>query len=94
LALLQQRGVAVQIIEYLNDPPDPKQLLELAATLKQPLTDLVRSSDADQDLSGFSTSQLAEYMANNPKVIQRPIVVVGDQARIGRPPERILEMLE
>ena len=93
LALLQAHGHAPHIIEYLNNPPDAKTLLDLANRLGQPMVSLLRKGDSEADLSELNEEQLAEHLNRHPKLIQRPIVVIDNQARIGRPPESVLEIL-
>ncbi|WP_017803229.1 arsenate reductase (glutaredoxin) [Winslowiella toletana] len=99
LALLQNRGVAPQVLLYLETPPD---LATLKTLLKQlgmnSARELMRNKEeiyktlqlADATLS---ETQLMQAMIDNPKLIERPIVVAGGQARIGRPPEQVLEIL-
>ncbi|MFM7945673.1 arsenate reductase (glutaredoxin) [Hafnia paralvei] len=99
LTLLQEQGIEPQIIQYLDTPPD-------AATLKTLLKDLGFSSagqlmrhkeDIYKELNladeSLTEDQLIDAMVNHPKLIERPIVVKGKKARIGRPPEQILEIL-
>lgn len=99
LALLQEQGIEPQIIQYLDTPPD-------AATLKTLLKELGFSSarqlmrhkeDLYKELNlsdeSLTEDQLIDAMVNHPKLIERPIVVKGKKARIGRPPEQILEIL-
>lgn len=99
LTLLQEQGIEPQIIQYLDTPPD-------AATLKTLLKELGFSSarqlmrhkeDIYKELNladeSLTEDQLIDAMVNHPKLIERPIVVKGKKARIGRPPEQILEIL-
>lgn len=99
LTLQQEQGIEPQIIQYLDTPPD-------AATLKTLLKDLGFSSarqlmrhkeDIYKELNladeSLTEDQLIDAMVNHPKLIERPIVVKGKKARIGRPPEQILEIL-
>ncbi|MEM7053093.1 MAG: arsenate reductase (glutaredoxin) [Pseudomonadota bacterium] len=93
LALLKDYGIEPDIIEYLQTPQNADTLLEIAKKLNQPLQALLRAHDSEDDVSGLDDAGLAQYLIENPKLIQRPIVVVDDRARIGRPPESILEIL-
>ncbi len=99
LSLLQSHGVEPQVVLYLETPPD-------AATLRNLLQMLNLSSPRDlmrqkEDLyrtlnladSTLSEEALIQAMVENPKLIERPVVVKRGQARIGRPPERVLEIL-
>jgi arsenate reductase (glutaredoxin) len=98
LALLQQRGVEPDIVEYLKTPPDRETLTELLRQLGIGPRELLRRGEAEyQELNlsdpSLSDEALIAAMVAHPKLIERPIVVAGGQARIGRPPERVLEIL-
>ena len=93
LELLHERGIEPHIVDYLNDAPSAETLLELARMLEQPIQSLLRAADSKQDLSILDDTGLAKHLSQHPRLIQRPIVVTGRAARIGRPPERILEIL-
>lgn len=99
LSLLQSNGVEPEVVLYLESPAD-------AATLRQLLTMLGMSSarelmrqkeDLYQSLnladSNLSEEALIQAMVDNPKLMERPIVVANGQARIGRPPEAVLEIV-
>jgi arsenate reductase len=99
LSLLQSHGVEPQVVLYLETPPDATTLRNLlqmlnlssARDLMRQKEDLYRTLNlADSTLS---EEALIQAMVENPKLIERPVVVKGDQARIGRPPERVLEIL-
>lgn len=99
LALLNERGFDVEIIEYLKAPPNADTLLGLAGQLGVSLRELVRTGEADyktnRDRVDAMTDQaLAEWLTAHPKVIQRPIVVSDKGARVGRPPEAVLDILD
>ena len=83
---------------YLVDPPGREQLLELVKKLDLPVRDLIRTSEAayrDLQLDGpqVTDEMLLAALAEHPILLQRPILVVGDRAAIGRPPEAALELL-
>lgn len=99
LALLEQHGVTPDVVLYLETPPSVDQLKTLlkelgfgsARELMRKKEDLYKELKlADESLS---EAQLLQAMVDNPKLIERPIVVKGTQARIGRPPEQVLEIL-
>ncbi|AKE09360.1 arsenate reductase (glutaredoxin) [Serratia liquefaciens] len=99
LALLEQHGVMPDVVLYLETPPSVDQLKKLlkelgfssARELMRKKEDLYKALKlADESLS---ETQLLQAMVDNPKLIERPIVVKGTQARIGRPPEQVLEIL-
>lgn len=98
LALLEARGVELRIVEYLKTPPDRTTLLALLHKLGIPAHALVRRKEPEFAALGLdgpnvSEDRLIEAMLAHPKLIERPIVVAGNQARIGRPPEAVLEIL-
>lgn len=99
LALLQQKGIVPTIVAYLDTPPDAATLRSLLEKLG--LADaraLMRKGEAEYkelNLANPSLSQdaLIDAMAAHPKLIERPIVVNGNKAAIGRPPENVLTIL-
>jgi arsenate reductase (glutaredoxin) len=95
LALLREQGVELEIVEYLDQPPDAATLATLVKKLGFEPAQLIRKKEY-RELGLPETDDadaLLALMAANPKVIERPIVVVGQQARLGRPPEQVLEIL-
>ncbi|MDE0202054.1 MAG: arsenate reductase (glutaredoxin) [Rhodospirillaceae bacterium] len=98
LQLLQDRGIEPEIVEYLKTPPSADQLDAVLAKLGIEPRALMRTKEAayreagmaDQ---GLSRSQLIDLMVANPIVIERPIVVNGARAALGRPPESVLSIL-
>lgn len=97
LSLLEQRGVEIDVIDYLATPPDADEIRDLLARLRLTAADVVRTSESAFKESGLTLEstpeQLVALIERAPIVLQRPIVVVGNSARIGRPPERVLELL-
>jgi len=96
LALLRERGVEPTVVEYLKHPPDSALLRDLLKKLGLMPRDLVRTKEAaykDLKLADASDEKLIEAMVANPLLIERPIVVTGNKAAIGRPPERALDLL-
>ena len=96
-ALLESEGIELEVIEYLKTPPDTEALSRLLTKLGLPAADLIRRGEteykeADIDASTASEATLIELMTNAPILIERPIVEVENAARIGRPPERVLEL--
>ena len=98
LALLKQRGIKLKVIKYLQTPPDfatlddmliklnlePRQVMRRKETL---YTELKLNNET------LDRTALIQAMVDNPLLIERPIVVANDQARLGRPPESVLEIL-
>ena len=98
LALLEERGVELTVVEYLKNPPTAAELRGLLNKLGLAAKDLVRRSEAVYKELGLADrldddDALVEAMAEHPTLIERPIVVVGQKARLGRPPEQVLEVL-
>ena len=96
LALLREKGMEPQIIEYLKTPYTAAQLKQLLGQLKMPASKLLRKKEAVAaaiDPAKLSEDQLVEAMARNPIIVERPIVVSGRKAALGRPPEAVLAVL-
>ena len=95
LALVQQEGHQPEVVEYLKTPPDEKTLRQLVKMLGIVPRDLIRKKEyRDLDMPDTEDDrELIARMAAHPQIIERPIVVCGRQARIGRPPESVLEIL-
>ena len=95
LSLLRERGIEPLVVEYLKTPPDVATLRQLLTQLDIRPRDLIREKE-HRALGLSDTEDEAELlarMANHPEIIQRPIVVCGGKARLGRPPENVVEIL-
>ena len=98
LALLEDRGIEPVVVEYLKTPPSATELKALLAKLKLKPIELVRKGE-DVYQAKFADKQLSDAqwivaMAEHPVLIERPIVVKGDNAVLGRPPENVLQLLK
>jgi arsenate reductase len=98
LALLQQKGIEPEVIEYLKTPPSAAELDDILKKLgKEPRETMRRQEPPYKELSldnpALTRAQLIAAMVENPVLIERPIVLAGGKARIGRPPESVLEIL-
>lgn len=98
LKLLEENGVHPEIVLYLESPPDARTIRSLLNMLKLKPRELMRTKETeykDQGLgdAGLSDADLIDAMVQTPKLIERPIFVNGKQAAIGRPPEKVLEIL-
>ncbi len=99
LKLLHDRGVQPLVIEYLQSAPGEKTLRSLVEKLGLPVKELVRKKEKEfKELKarGFDLNdELAVYkaLADNPILLERPIVVKGNKAVLGRPPENVLTLL-
>ncbi|MCV6590934.1 MAG: arsenate reductase (glutaredoxin) [Marinobacterium sp.] len=98
LALLEENGIEPTIVKYLETPPSADELAAILSKLGISARDLLRTKEAEYKEAGLDDQALSEgdviaKMAAFPKLIERPIVIKGDAARIGRPPESVLEIL-
>jgi len=100
LSLLQDAGVEPNVVLYLDTPPSGERIQALARLLGVPVSDLLRTGEADvtgaTDLPDPAESAaLAEWISRHPRSLQRPIVVDDEagRARIGRPPESVRDLL-
>ncbi|MBI2379950.1 MAG: arsenate reductase (glutaredoxin) [Gammaproteobacteria bacterium] len=98
LSLLESRGVQPRVVEYLKTPPSAVELRRILQLLGLAARELMRRDEDEYrelglDAPGLSEDALIQAMLTHPRLIQRPILVGKNQARIGRPPERVLEIL-
>ncbi|WP_293266112.1 arsenate reductase (glutaredoxin) [Neptunomonas sp.] len=98
LELIKEQGIEPDIREYLKEAPSAEELNQVLVSLNISARELLRKNEQeykDNDLSNpdLSDAQIIEVMVANPKLIERPIVLKNGQARIGRPPESVLEIL-
>ncbi len=98
LAILNSQPIDIEIIEYLQNPPNHNQLKGIISLLDMSARDLMRKNekvykDNKLDNPDLTDDQLVEIMTQNPILIERPIVLNNDKAIIGRPPQRVLEIL-
>lgn len=97
LALLQEHGQQVEVVEYLKTAPSAAELADILAKLNLKPEELVRKGEAlyKEKFAGrtFSDDEWIRIMVENPILIERPIVVHGDRAVLGRPPQQVLTLL-
>lgn len=98
LALLRENGVEPEVIEYLKTPPTRETLENLLRMLRLEPRDLMRKKETEYKELGLSDESLdadalIDAMLQHPKLMERPIVVRGAKAALGRPPESVLELL-
>jgi len=97
LELLQSKGHEPEIVLYLENPLTQKQLTSILAMLKLPAHKLVRKTEPifKEKYKGkeLTEAQWIKAMIAHPKLMQRPILVKGKKAALGRPPEQVLEIL-
>lgn len=97
LALLEERGVAFEVRAYLEDPLSPDELQSLGERLGKPVREWVRSKEEPYTEAGLSRAsseaELIAATAAHPILMERPILIRGDRAIVGRPPEDVLALL-
>jgi arsenate reductase len=98
LDLLRECSIEPEIRDYLGQPPDARELRELLDRLGLAARQLLRTGEDEYSTRGLDDPALDEdsliaAMATHPRLIERPILVAGRDAVIGRPPERVLELL-
>ena len=98
LELLEQRGLAPTVVLYLETPPSAAELEQIVSLLGIQPRQLLRTGEEDYKTLNLADPTLTDAdiinaMAAHPKLIERPILIAGDTAVIGRPPEKVLEIL-
>ena len=98
LQLLRDQGIEPEVVEYLKTPPDAKQLKKILALLQCEARQLLRRKETAYrenhlDNPELTEDQIIELMVSNPVLIERPIVIHGKRAVLGRPPENVLDVL-
>jgi arsenate reductase len=98
LALLEENGVSPEVVEYLKTPPTAEQLADIVKKLGVSVRDIIRVKEAEYKETGADNDALSDEAVINilittPKLIERPIVINGDKAAIGRPPENVLAII-
>lgn len=97
LAILNEQNIEFKVIDYLQNPPTAKQIKTLLKKLKMKPLELLRKSENlykdNYKEENLSDDEWIDVMANNPILIERPIIVNGNKAVIGRPPEKVFEIL-
>jgi len=98
LALLEENGIQPDVVLYLETRPDEAEIGKLLQKLDKRASEVVRRGEEaykSHGLSGGSSDDdIVAAMAANPKLLERPIVVRGDRAVLGRPPENVLDLLD
>ena len=97
LTLLDERGIAPRLIDYLQTPPTIAELQRLVGQLDAEATHLLRRDAPDYAALPFGdrapdADEIIAALQRFPQLMQRPVVVCGDKALIARPPERVLEL--
>ena len=98
LQLIEDRNVTAEIIDYLEDPPSADELRRIIDLLGIPARELMRTTEdvykeAELDDESLSDDEIIDAICEYPALLQRPIVISGNRAIIGRPPSRVLEII-
>ncbi len=98
LALLEENEVELDIVYYLENPPNAEELKALLEKLGLGLRDIIRKSEPEFEELGLGDQTLSDeivldLVCKHPRLIQRPIIVKGDRAVLGRPPENVFALI-
>lgn len=96
LALIEENNQEVTVVEYLKTPFTKEQIINILSYLSIEPIAMMRTKEAEfaeQNLKGADNETLINAMVNTPKLVERPIVVKGNKAIIGRPPENVLTLI-
>lgn len=98
LALIEENGIQPEIIRYLDTPPNADELRAIIDALGVSVRDIIRVKESEYKEQGLddpslSDDQIIRILTEHPRLIERPIVVKGNKAAIGRPPESVLPLL-
>ena len=98
LSLLEENGVSAEVVKYLDTNPSADEIKTLLSKLGIEPRELMRTKEAiykELALKEVTDNEkLIEAMAEHPKLIERPVVIVGDKAVIGRPPEKVIDLIK
>ena len=98
LEILNEKDIDTEIVLYLENPPSAKEVASILQKLGLSSRDIIRKGEEEYKHLNIKDQSLTEneliaLMSENPKLIERPIVVKNDKAIIGRPPENVLSLL-
>lgn len=98
MSIAEELGVDVDVVLYLKTPPDAETLRAIVAKLEDPVTDLVRRDSLWEKLGltdddARTDEQVVELLVRHRRLLQRPVVVTPEKAIVGRPKERVRELL-
>lgn|SRR5690554_4490094 len=98
LALLEEQGIEPEVVHYLDTPLEREALVTLLRQLDMQPSELIRRGEAIYKTE-YATREMSEddwlaAMVAHPVLIERPIIVAGDRAVVGRPPEKVLELID
>lgn len=99
LQLLRERGIEPTVVEYLQTPPSAAELARILTLLNMEPRELMRKKESEYKSAGLAATnltraQLIDAMVQHPILIERPLLVIGNRAALGRPPENVLAVIE
>ena len=96
MGILEENGVEAEVVKYLEETPSTEEIKEILKKLNISARELMRTKEDEYKSLGLKDEtdeqKLIEAMVTHPKLIERPIVIKGDKAVLGRPPEKVLEL--
>ncbi len=96
LGILEEKGIEAEVVKYLEETPSVEEIKAILKKLNISARELMRTKEDEYKTLGLKDEtdeqKLIEAMAAHPKLIERPIVIKGDKAVLGRPPEKVLEL--
>lgn len=94
LALIRDAGIEPEIVDYLTAPPSPAVLADILAKLGKSAEEVTRRKEArEEGIDHLRGAALIEALCAHPRALERPIVISGDRAVLGRPPENVTALL-
>ena len=94
LALIEEKGITPTVVDYLSNPPGIAELSDILSNLGKEPEQIMRKKEArEEGIADLTGADLIAALVAHPRAIERPIVVNGDKAALGRPPEDVLAIL-
>ena len=99
VALLEENKISYKVVEYLKNPLTREEVLSLSKKLNKKPIEFIRKNELDYknnilDKDTLNDVEMAEFIVEYPKIMERPIVLKGEKAVVGRPPENVLGLFE
>ena len=98
MGILEENGIEADVVKYLDETQSVEAIKEVLNKLNISARELMRTKEDEYKSLGLKDEmdedKLIEAMADHPKLIERPIVIKGDKAVLGRPPEKVLELFQ
>ena len=95
---MEEKGVEIEVVKYLETPLSADEIRDVLKKLGVKADEIIRKGEAayKENFKGkeLSEDEWVQAMVDFPKLIERPIIIDGDRAVVGRPPERVLELIK